>query len=320
MLVNTKEREMLVKNLHVEMNTLEDLLEVSAKRKQRVQSVGLYDDTIAALKADPTAKKSALKKLDPFLGGEEERIGVESLINSQKTRLKKILKHFPLYTEWLVEVPGVGERIASNLLFTWYYKCVPVCAECGGDLIVNHGESNSDGENYTCSVCKKEAKGAGNLKYRYAMRDFPMVSSWWSFLGMGCKPNKDGHYVKPKRQRGVQSNWSTKMRTICYHLSEQFVRQTDKTLYGRYLLEMKKKREHLLGVDTWTKGHIHNAARNEAAKLFLSHFYTVARTIDGKGVVKPYQFDILGHKDFILPPFWDRPINWIEGVQFRQAV
>ena len=107
----------------------------------------------------------------------------------------------------------------------------------------------------------------------------------------------------PKRKKGVQVNWSTKGRTLGFMISDQFNRQTNKTEYGKFLLDRKKK--HQKNHPDWSKGHVLNAAKNETVKLFLAHFWHVARTIDGKPVSEPYAGAIMGHTNIIKPFYWE---------------
>ena len=107
----------------------------------------------------------------------------------------------------------------------------------------------------------------------------------------------------PKRKKGVQVNWSTPGRTIGFHIGDQFNRQKEDHPYKAFLIGRKKKHEK--NHPDWSKGHIHNAAKNETVKLFLAHFWHVARTIEGLSVSEPYSGAIMGHTNIIKPFYWE---------------
>ena len=109
--------------------------------------------------------------------------------------------------------------------------------------------------------------------------------------------------VFPKRKSGVQSNWSTIGRTVGYHIGEEINRQKEDHPY-KALLNLRKEK-HAKNHPEWKKGHVHNAAKNEVVKIFLAHWWTVARTLDGKPVSEPYAGALLGHTNIIKPFYWE---------------
>ena len=216
--------------------------------------------------------------------------------NSKAREISKILTYWPVWTEYLVKVPGVGPYVGGNLIILYYYKFIPVCKHCGGDLIINSGAE----DNYACSKCGKKASGAGILNHRIQERDFPKVSQWWSFMGR-APVSEDGKL--PKRKKGVQSKWSSTGRLISWEFTEQVNRHKETDPYKAFLLSEKAKLEAKR--PELTKGHRHNMAKNKTAKLFLSHFWQVARVIAGKPVTEPYSMAHLGHVGMIDPFYWD---------------
>lgn len=223
----------------------------------------------------------------------------EILIELEKTKgklsrkIEKAISAWPVWEEWLININGIGPAIAGKLILLYYYKFIPVCEKCGGELQRQDGECG-----LICSECGKKAKGEGVLKYKIAARDFPTISKWWAYLGMHTV---DG--VKPKRKKGQQANWSTPGRTLCYMIADQFNRKKEDDFYKAFFLE--RKRRHERKHPDWSKGHRHNAAGNETAKLFLAHFWQVAREIDGLHTSQPYSGAIMGHTNIINPPQWE---------------
>jgi len=270
--------------------------------------------TLTRLQSKGLTKEEAGK--DPFLKGEHiikssqttQYKGLNSVKTQLTSRIEKELQWWPIWSEWMVNIPGIGPAIASQLIMLYYYRFIPVCTDCKGNLIKKAVADKKTGKEINtlfCEVCQKSVKGEGNLQHRIELKDFPRISSWWHYLGRHVV---DGEM--PKRRKGVQVDWSTKGRTVGYQISEQFNRPPKTCPYRIFLLRQKGK--HLKKNDTrekpWTKVHIHNAARNEVAKLFLSHFWQVARELDGLPVTEPYVGKHLGH-DIIPPYYWNEKLE-----------
>lgn len=235
---------------------------------------------------------------DTLLRGEEGDPGLETIKNRILRGIEKELNQWDVWTLWLKAIPGIGPAIAAGLILKYYYKFVPVCKDCGGVLNkINRTDEERGG--FVCVDCGKKARGDGVLEMEIKIRDFPTISKWWAFMG---RHTVDG--VVPKRKKGTIANWSTPGRTIGYQIGDQFNRQKEDHPYKAFLLERKLKHER--NHPEWKKGHIHNAAKNEAIKLFLSHFWTVARTLAKLPVSEPYSGVIMGHTNIVKPFYWMR--------------
>lgn len=232
-----------------------------------------------------------VEDFDPMLKGEKNADGLESV----KGRISRTIEHelvqWDIWNLWLKHVPGIGPAIAGELILMFHYRFTPVCKECKGILDKKDGTM-------VCRDCGKEAKKEGLLEYRLEMRDYPTISKWWAYMG---RHTVDG--MMPKRKKGEIANWSTPGRTLGYQVGDQFNRQKDDHPYKAFMLE--RKRKHEKAHPEWSKGHIHNAAKNEAIKLFLSHFWVVARTLQGKDISEPYAGTIMGHTNIIKPFYWE---------------
>ena len=231
---------------------------------------------------------------DSFLKGQKHEDGLETVKGRITREIEKELNKWDIWELWLKGVPGIGPAIASQLIMLYYYRFDPICKDCGGDLQKNDGA-------LICCDCGKKAKD-GMLKYKVGFKDFQTISKWWAYMGRNVV---DG--AMPKRKKGALVNWSPVGRELGFQISDQFNRHKDKTMYGKFLLDRKEK--HVKNNDSrdepWSKGHILNAAKNEAVKLFLSHFWVVARTLDGKSVSQPYASTIMGHTNIIDPFYFD---------------
>lgn len=248
----------------------------------------LITQTLQRLQSLPGEEREA--DFDSMLKGEKNAEGLETVKGRMTRAIEKELRQWDIWEEWLKHIPGIGPAIAGKLIMLYYYRYTPICKDCGGTL-------NKDDGTLVCESCGKTADKEGLLKHRLELRDFPTISKWWAFMGRHIV---DG--TMPKRKKGTQANWSTPGRTIGYQVGEQWNRQDASHPYKSFLLEQKRKHER--NHPDWSKGHIHNAARNEAVKLFLSHFWVVARTLEGKEVSQPYAGVIMGHTNIIQPFYW----------------
>lgn len=264
----------IIRHLNYLVKTYEEVTRVIAKTKQRRKALFGKEEEWP----------------DTLLKGRSKEAGLETVKVRSARDIEKELVLWDIWEQWLKHVPGIGPAIAGRLILLYYYKFIPAC-ECGGDLEKVEGV-------LTCKACGKDAKGGGLLNHRIDRRDFPTISKWWAFMG---RHTVDG--IVPKRKWGVVSNWSTVGRVAGFFIGDQFTRQKEYTPYGAFLLERKAK--HARNHPEWSKGHIHNAAKNEAVKLFLSHFWVVAHEIEGLPVSEPYAGAIMGHTNIVKPFFWE---------------
>jgi len=236
--------------------------------------------------------------LNGYTRGETSYQGVTHIKGKLLRDISRELEFFPVWTEWAKNVPGIGPVIAGNLILLYYYKFTPICQDCGGGLIKTPTE-NGDRQTFICESCGKKAKGEGVLSHKIELKDFAKISSWWHYLGMHVVDGK-----KPKRQKGVVSDWNSKGRLIGYQIGAQFNRCPTENTYKAFLEKerIKIRRKH----PELTKGHNLNRAQSHTSKLFLSHWWKTCRTLDGLPVTEPYAKTILGHTG-ILEPFYQEP-------------
>lgn len=231
---------------------------------------------------------------DTLLKGQNHETGLETIKGRISRELGKELKSYDIWERWAKNIPGVGAYLAAQLIILFYYRFTPVCKDCGGKL-------EKSEHKLICADCGKEAK-EGLLTHKLELKDFPTISKWWAYMG---RHTVDG--IMPKRKAGMQANWSTVGRTIGFHIGDQFNRQNDDNPYKALLNTRKDKRQK--DHPEWSKGHVHNASKNEAVKIFLAHWWTVARTLEGKPVSEPYAGAIMGHTNIVKPFYWDEDVQ-----------
>lgn len=267
----------IVKRLSYLVKSYERITKVIAQTKQTGLAYGILVE-------------DAEDDVDLILKGNGKEVGMLTVKGRLSREIEKELPLWDVWDQWLKKVPGIGPAIGAKLILLFNYKSIAVCKDCGGML-------EKDENQLICQECGKAAKD-GLLKYRIERRDFATISKWWAFMG---RHTVDG--IMPKRKSGELSNWSTEGRTLGFHIGDQFNRQKDSNPYKALLLEHKAK--HQRNHPEWSKGHVHNAAKNEVIKIFLAHYWTVSRTLEGKEVSEPYAGAIMGHTNIIKPPYWD---------------
>lgn len=237
-----------------------------------------YDGT----KRQLAAAKQRLKSMLPEAAEhhQDEIQWMESQKGRLSRKITKELAFWPVWTEWMQEIKGIGPFIAGNLVMLYYYRFVALCKKCGADL-----------EDFTCIDCGEKAKGDGLLEYRIEAKDFEKVSSWWHYLGEHNDP-ETGRMVR--RKKGVQANWSNLGRNISWQIGESINKfaangHKYKAFYNTYK----------------EKGKRHGDAIRRTRKLFLSHFWHVARELEGKSTEGPYAEVVLKHTGIIAPYYWE---------------
>ncbi|MDY7037206.1 MAG: hypothetical protein SV375_13705 [Thermodesulfobacteriota bacterium] len=239
------------------------------------------------------ATKTRIQNLNPEAPVQLNDIvqGMESQKGKISRQITKQLDFWPIWSEWMKGVPGVGSTIAGHLILLYYYRFTPQCQDCGAAL-------EKKNKTFWCPICDKGVKGDGNLKYKIELKDFPMVSSWWHYMGRHVKDGK-----VPKRAKGIVSDWSTPGRQIGYQIGQSFIKMKSDHLYRAYYDKRRVLRDKTH--PDASKMHKMNMCLNETIKMFLSHFWQVARTLDGLPTVVPY---IIGkdpvHK-VIKPFYWE---------------
>ncbi len=217
--------------------------------------------------------------------------------------IEKLLPIWPLWDRWLDHIPGIGPTLGARLILLYYYRWIPICPKCGGDL-------QKAEQTFICAACGHKVKGDGVLKHRGIIRVFDTISKLWAFCGRAVE--EDGRLQR--RKKDTQSRHSTRAKTVTFLVADEFKRMKPDHPYRQFYLSRKAKREQTH--PDASKGHRDNMAMNETAKLFLAHLWVVARTLDGLPVSKPYAHTLLkpAHINYIKPFYWDGAVEVKEAA------
>jgi hypothetical protein len=123
---------------------------------------------------------------------------------------------------------------------------------------------------------------------------FETVSKMWKYCGLHVENGR-----APRRASGQATGWNPVARTMMWRLGESFrkVGGFYKMMYRGFFEDSLKKHPN------WTKAHHLAHARRVTVKLFLAHWHTVGRALQGLPVRKPYICDKQPHQ--CVPPVLD---------------
>ena len=272
--------------------------------EERIAYLNYCIKTYAQVRDVVSSTKNRLQSLpgdhpvqfDRILHREDKEEGLLSIKGKLGRMIEKELENYDIWNYWLKGVPGIGPAIAGELIMIYYHRYIPVCKDCMTRLEKRDGT-------YWCSHCEKSVKGEGNLDYLLdKSKDFPNISKWWAYMGRDIKDGAMRKRVKGGKIENGENNWGNPKRRIGWLIGESFNKQDPDHLYKKVLLDEKAKYERTQ--PDISKGWRHNKAKNNAVKLFLAHFWTVARTLDGKSVTEPYAMTIMGHTGYVAPFYW----------------
>jgi len=210
----------------------------------------------------------------------------------------KQLKNHALYTQYLVDIQGIGPLLAAGLIA--YIDDIEKF-----DHVSSLWQYSGYGMNRFCPQCKKPT--SVEVKYSTgttAKKLRPFES---------C-PECDGDTIPilQKRTAGYQSNWNDKLKTLAWKASTSFVKQSAaKSKYRKLYDKIKKdeRRKHptkktVGGKIMFNDGHINNRTMRKVSKIFLAHVWQTWRRQQGLPATEPYAKQLLGHS--VVEAFTDK--------------
>jgi hypothetical protein len=118
---------------------------------------------------------------------------------------------------------------------------------------------------------------------------FDTIAKLWRFAGYGVIDGK-----AEKNQMGEKSHFNRNLKSICFCIADQFIRQQTPGYSDIYYAEKARLRiQHPEPVkednkNLYTDGHIHNRAWRKMIKQFLADFWLQWRVMEGLPVSRPY--------------------------------
>lgn len=259
----------------------------------------------------------AVQKLHNLSDKQMEELGVmqiftkaESFENDLKKIFKKEIQNFPIATDYLLKIWGIGEVLTAGLL-------AYIENPAKFDTVSKLWQYSGFGMNTYCHKCEeftwvhvefknKEGKKVKAKKFA----SFPKCPI--------CKSETEPRIQR--RQVGYISNWNDKLKKHMWKISTSFEKQQaihkktgePKSGYRKRYDELKEeeKRKHptktkIEGKTVFNDGHIRNRALHRLSKEFLRNLWVQWREMEDLPTKPSYAEQILKHSE--LPrPFTDK--------------
>ncbi len=190
-------------------------------------------------------------------------IDLETAEKKHFRNLAKVLEDYPIYTEWLQDVKGVGPAMAGVII---------------SEIDIHKAEYPSSLWKYAgLDVVPEDGKGRSRRKEH--LTD-------WEYI------DKDG---KPATRKGITFNpfLKTKLTGV---LGASFLRAGENP-YSKIYYDYKNRLENNPVHQEKSKGHRHNMSIRYMIKIFLIDLYAEWRRIEGLKVSDPYHVAKLGLRD-----------------------
>jgi hypothetical protein len=195
--------------------------------------------------------------------------------------LKKVLKRFPIYNEWLVKVKGVGTIAAAQIIGNIdIYKATTVSKiwqYCGLNPSMVIGKKRVENKDGTFKLVPTTTMIRGDKLTAGFVAPFNknIRTALCGVLADGFikaqAPYAMTHYYPYKERLAQSLNMTTEIKTA------------------------GSKPVQVAWMDA-KPGHRDRAAKRKMIKMFLADLYSVWRALEGLEVRPPYQEQYLGHK------------------------
>lgn len=206
-------------------------------------------------------------------------------------KLKKVLKRFPVYNEFLEQVKGVGCIAAGWIISEFDIHKADTVSKMWQFAGLNPGMVRGKKD-----IDKKKYKPEmGEVVREYTAKEEERIVYLTDTMVRG-----------DKNQEGFVSPYNKSLRTALVGvLADGFIKQQNyycMTFYYPYKERLEREENEVMhcGKDTaWnnvSKGHRDRAAKRYMIKMFLKDLYAAWRDIEGLPVRVPYQEEYLGHK------------------------
>ena len=191
----------------------------------------------------------------------DQYLGLEQQEDKQFSRLKNVLKDFPIYNEFLSGVYGVGPAMAGVIV----------------------SEINIHAAEYPSSLWKYAGLDvAGDGKGRSRKKEHLEESEY---------TNKDGELAT---KMGITFNPFLKTKLVGV-LGSSFIKQSaTKCPYRKIYDDYKNRLANMPAHADKSKGHRHNMAVRYMVKRFLADLYVAWRKLEGLPVAEEYSVAKLG--------------------------
>lgn len=204
---------------------------------------------------------------------------LQKSMDETEKRIKTELKKFPVYTEYLVGVKGVGPLMSAVII---------------AEYDIEKATTVSKMWRYT-GLDPSETRGVKVVKTTkpktYEPKDGEVIRKFDDHVWVRTNTMVRADRLTPGFRCPFNKDLRTKMVGV---LGSQFIKA--KAPYATefyYPHKLRLEQEH--GWEDESKGHRHRAAIRYMIKMFLADLYAAWRELEGLPVRKPYQEEYLGH-------------------------
>lgn len=204
-----------------------------------------------------------------------------------KRMAKDIVSLTAIWPEFFENISGVGECLAASLI-----------AEIGD---ISRFPTVSSLWAYAALIAEyHKAKCANGHKLIVSSNKHKECPVFDNEEGDPCGGKMEYvEHVKgkaPKRVKGHHYLFNNRLKTICWKISEQMIKQGDQFYRDIYYKEKEKQLNQNPDIQL---GHAHNRAKRKMVKMFLSNLWEAWRVCEKLEIKPPYAIEELGHQGYI---------------------
>jgi len=276
-------------------------LRIYIRAREDVQALRKRMDNRLGMKADGTQQKVQDERSYSIEDAENFRYLSESARQVEKDcekMLKKILKRFAIYNEWLLLIKGVGPVSAGYLLSEfdiekattvskmWQYSGMNPGVRMGKKRVSKKSYKESMGQ----IVEEKPNIKTGELDYIIQTDDLIRGDRRLEGYVSPYNKNLKTHLL------GVMADGFIKQQNsyaLEYYYPYKLRKENSEAII---MNEGKERKDDGKKWNEVSKGHRDSAAKRYMVKMFLIDFYVAWRTIEGLPVREPYSEEYLGKK------------------------
>jgi len=270
--------------------------------------------------AQQVAFMKAYQQAVDDLEGDEKHKWVNQLAAKQETILMSqasmLVKDYPLWTEWLSKVKGIGPCLAGGIL-AWID--ITKCPHASN--LISYCGMAVRTEKYACFKCNVvlDADKVPTIQERIAQglphepARCPKCGEFLRVFGNSVRPEK-----------GKVLGYNPNAKTLCWKIGESFVKTGGgyRKLYDKFRAQIEAKiaandgfchKKHtgkdgkLVNGGKCYDAHVYAMSKRATVKIFLGHLYIVWRKLLDLPWSKPYTFGMLSHDEAsLIDPIIDK--------------
>lgn len=201
--------------------------------------------------------------------------------------MDNVLESYPVWTEWMSHVRGVGPTLGAKLLSRLDLDR----ADNPSSFWCYAGLGTVPGQMWRCEAC-------GYVGIHPATHEVTGKHKGCKTLAVKVAGPDDGvRAAQPKGERGQKRSYDASVKKTMYLLASSWLKSGKKSFYND--VYRKKVAYYDRERPGWEKGRKHYGALRTAEKLFLSHLYEAWCNAVGRVPKMSYSEGVMGHQDIV---------------------